>query len=118
MVATAEKNIITNAAQKEENLNVQILVDKQTKDLKVGFPHHHNRRFLYHTEWMIRRGDEILLRISQILIICFKYASHFSIRILYLFFFAPLFVIGDIYQLNCCLMTFNGFYLFLSDIHV
>lgn len=38
MVATAEKNIIANAAQKEENLNVQLLVDKQTKDLKVGFP--------------------------------------------------------------------------------
>lgn len=38
MVATAEKNIIANAAQKEETLNVQILVDKQTKDLKVGFP--------------------------------------------------------------------------------
>lgn len=42
MVATAEKNVIASAAQKEENLNVQILVDKQTKDLKVGFlPHHH-----------------------------------------------------------------------------
>lgn len=48
MVATAEKNVIASAAQKEENLNVQILVDKQTKDLKVGFlppsppPHHHH----------------------------------------------------------------------------
>lgn len=36
MVATAEKNVIANAAEKEESLNVQILVDKQTKDLKVG----------------------------------------------------------------------------------
>ncbi|XP_056907181.1 centrosomal protein of 290 kDa isoform X3 [Takifugu flavidus] len=35
MVATAERNVIANAAQKEESLNVQILVDKQTKDLKV-----------------------------------------------------------------------------------
>lgn len=35
MVATAEKNVIANAAQKEENLNVQILVNKHTKELKV-----------------------------------------------------------------------------------
>lgn len=84
MVATAEKNIIINAAQKEENLNVQILIDKQTKDLKVGF-HHHHRRFLYRTEWMIRRGDEILLRISQILIICFKYITFFHPYLVFVF---------------------------------
>lgn len=35
MVATAERNVIANAAQKEESLNVQILVDKQTKELKA-----------------------------------------------------------------------------------
>lgn len=42
MVATAERNVIANAAQREESLNVQILVDKQTKDLKAGFPNHHH----------------------------------------------------------------------------
>lgn len=41
MVATAERNVIANAAQKEESFNVQILVDKQTKELKAGFPNHH-----------------------------------------------------------------------------
>lgn len=29
-----------------------------------------------------------------------------------------LFVIGDIYQLNCCLMTFDLFSFFMSDIHI
>lgn len=42
MVATAERNVIANAAQKEESLNVQILVDKQTKDLKARSPNHHH----------------------------------------------------------------------------
>lgn len=42
MVATAERNVIANAAQKEESFNVQILVDKQTKELKAGFPNHHH----------------------------------------------------------------------------
>lgn len=54
MVATAEKNIIANAAQKEENLNVQILVDKQTKDLKVGFPYHH----YHHTDSCPHKMDD------------------------------------------------------------
>uniref|UniRef100_H3A222 Centrosomal protein 290 n=1 Tax=Latimeria chalumnae TaxID=7897 RepID=H3A222_LATCH len=35
MTAHAEQQIITAAAQKEENLNVQQIVDKQTKELKV-----------------------------------------------------------------------------------
>lgn len=42
MVATAERNVIANAAQKEEGFNVQILVDKQTKELKAGFPNRHS----------------------------------------------------------------------------
>ncbi|XP_039617716.1 centrosomal protein of 290 kDa-like isoform X1 [Polypterus senegalus] len=35
MTAHAEQQIITNAAQKEENLNIQQLVDKHTKDMKL-----------------------------------------------------------------------------------
>ncbi|XP_013873072.1 centrosomal protein of 290 kDa [Austrofundulus limnaeus] len=35
MTAAAEQEVITNAAQKEESLNVQMLVDRQTKDLKA-----------------------------------------------------------------------------------
>lgn len=57
MVATAEKNVIASAAQKEENLNVQILIDKQTKDLKVGFlPHHQHTGFCCDEEFMCSRG--------------------------------------------------------------
>lgn len=36
LVATAEQQVIASAAQKEETLNVQVLIDKHTKDLKVG----------------------------------------------------------------------------------
>uniref|UniRef100_A0A6Q2YT91 Centrosomal protein of 290kDa coiled-coil region domain-containing protein n=1 Tax=Esox lucius TaxID=8010 RepID=A0A6Q2YT91_ESOLU len=36
MTSHAEQQIIANASQKEESLNVQLLVDKHTKDLKVG----------------------------------------------------------------------------------
>lgn len=36
MTAAAEQQVITSAAQKEETLNVQMLVDRHTKDLKVG----------------------------------------------------------------------------------
>lgn len=36
MTAHAEQQIIANAIQKEESLNVQQIVDKRTKDLKVG----------------------------------------------------------------------------------
>lgn len=35
MTSQAEQQIIANAAQKEEALNVQQIVDKQTKELKV-----------------------------------------------------------------------------------
>lgn len=35
MTSQAEQQIIANAAQKEEALNVQQLVDKQTRELKV-----------------------------------------------------------------------------------
>lgn len=41
MTAAAEQQVIASAARKEETLNVQLLVDRQTKDLKVG-PLHHN----------------------------------------------------------------------------
>lgn len=36
MTAAAEQKVIASAAQKEETLNVQMLLDKHTKDLKVG----------------------------------------------------------------------------------
>lgn len=36
MTAAAEQQVITSAAQKEETLNVQKLIDRHTKDLKVG----------------------------------------------------------------------------------
>ena len=36
MTSAAEQQVIASAAQKEESLNVQMLVDRQTKDLKVG----------------------------------------------------------------------------------
>lgn len=35
MTATAEQQVIASAARKEETLNVQMLVDRHTKDLKV-----------------------------------------------------------------------------------
>ncbi|XP_044213453.1 centrosomal protein of 290 kDa isoform X2 [Thunnus albacares] len=35
MTSAAEQQVIASAAQKEENLNVQMLVDRHTKDLKV-----------------------------------------------------------------------------------
>uniref|UniRef100_UPI0037E88129 centrosomal protein of 290 kDa isoform X2 n=1 Tax=Semicossyphus pulcher TaxID=241346 RepID=UPI0037E88129 len=35
MTSAAEQQVIANAAQKRENLNVQMLVDRHTKDLKV-----------------------------------------------------------------------------------
>lgn len=35
LTSQAEQQIIANAAQKEEALNVQQIVDKQTKELKV-----------------------------------------------------------------------------------
>lgn len=35
MTSAAEQQVIVAAAQKEENLNVQMLVDKHTKELKV-----------------------------------------------------------------------------------
>uniref|UniRef100_A0A3Q1BJF5 Centrosomal protein of 290kDa coiled-coil region domain-containing protein n=1 Tax=Amphiprion ocellaris TaxID=80972 RepID=A0A3Q1BJF5_AMPOC len=35
MTSAAEEQVIASAAQKEENLNVQMLVDRHTKDLKV-----------------------------------------------------------------------------------
>uniref|UniRef100_A0A4W3HZB7 Centrosomal protein 290 n=1 Tax=Callorhinchus milii TaxID=7868 RepID=A0A4W3HZB7_CALMI len=35
MTSHAEQQIITSAAQKEENFNVQLIVDKQTKELRV-----------------------------------------------------------------------------------
>ncbi|XP_034541944.1 centrosomal protein of 290 kDa isoform X2 [Notolabrus celidotus] len=35
MTSAAEQQVIANAAQKEESLNVQVLVDRHTKDLKV-----------------------------------------------------------------------------------
>ncbi|KAM3870148.1 centrosomal protein of 290 kDa [Diretmus argenteus] len=35
MTSTAEQQVIASAAQKEESLNVQMLVDKHTKDLKA-----------------------------------------------------------------------------------
>lgn len=35
MMSAAEEQVIANAAQKEQSLNVQALVDKHTKDLKV-----------------------------------------------------------------------------------
>lgn len=65
MVATAEKNIIANAAQKEENLNVQILVDKQTKDLKVGLSCIISAQTSAHAIWMIRSGDRIFMFIKN-----------------------------------------------------
>lgn len=40
MTSTAEQHVLAAAAQKEENLNVQKLIDKHTKDLKVGLDHH------------------------------------------------------------------------------
>lgn len=39
MTSHAEQQIIANASHREDSLNVQLLVDKHTKDLKVG-PHH------------------------------------------------------------------------------
>lgn len=36
MTAAAEQQVITSAAQKEETLNVQVLVDRHTRELKVG----------------------------------------------------------------------------------
>lgn len=36
MTAAAEQQVIASATQKEETLNVQVLVDRHTKDLKVG----------------------------------------------------------------------------------
>lgn len=36
MTSAAEQQVIASAAQKEESLNVQMLVDRHTKDLKVG----------------------------------------------------------------------------------
>uniref|UniRef100_A0A3Q2CN17 Centrosomal protein 290 n=1 Tax=Cyprinodon variegatus TaxID=28743 RepID=A0A3Q2CN17_CYPVA len=36
MTSAAEQQVIASAAQREESLNVQMLVDKHTKDLKVG----------------------------------------------------------------------------------
>ncbi|XP_062245410.1 centrosomal protein of 290 kDa isoform X2 [Platichthys flesus] len=35
MTSAAEQQVIANAAQKEESLNVQMLIDKHTKDLKL-----------------------------------------------------------------------------------
>lgn len=35
MTSAAEQQVIASAAQKEESLNVQMLVDRHTKDLKV-----------------------------------------------------------------------------------
>ncbi|XP_053742818.1 centrosomal protein of 290 kDa isoform X6 [Synchiropus splendidus] len=35
LTSAAEQQVITNAAQKEENLNIQMLIDRHTKDLKV-----------------------------------------------------------------------------------
>lgn len=36
MTSHAEQQIIANAAQKEESFNIQQIVDKQTKELKVS----------------------------------------------------------------------------------
>ena len=38
MTAMAEQQIISSAVQREESLNVQMLVDKHTKELKVSGP--------------------------------------------------------------------------------
>lgn len=35
LTSAAEQQVIASAAQKEESLNVQMLVDRHTKDLKV-----------------------------------------------------------------------------------
>lgn len=35
-VAIAEQEVIASAAEKEDTINVQMLIDKRTKDLKVG----------------------------------------------------------------------------------
>lgn len=35
MTLAAEQQVIASAAQKEESLNVQMLIDRHTKDLKV-----------------------------------------------------------------------------------
>lgn len=42
MTAAAEQKVVAGAAQKEETLNVQMLLDKHTKDLKVGNPRRNN----------------------------------------------------------------------------
>lgn len=47
MTAHAEQQIISAAAQKEDNLNIQQIVDRQTKDLKVGMLHL-NTQFFFH----------------------------------------------------------------------
>lgn len=47
MTAAAEQQVIVSAAQKEETLNVQMLVDRHTKDLKVG-PLYHNNTLVFH----------------------------------------------------------------------
>lgn len=42
MTSAAEQQVIASAAQKEESLNVQMLIDRQTKDLKVRAHSHQN----------------------------------------------------------------------------
>lgn len=48
MTSAAEQQVIASAAQKEESLNVQMLVDRHTKDLKVGPVYHTNTLFFMH----------------------------------------------------------------------
>lgn len=45
MTSAAEQQVIASAAQKEESLNVQMVVDRHTKDLKVGPLYHNNTCF-------------------------------------------------------------------------
>lgn len=57
MTALAEQQIISSAAQREESLNVQTLVDKHTKELKVSEktcppPEHKGHRTCGASCWM------------------------------------------------------------------
>lgn len=91
MVATAERNVIANAAQREESFNVQILVDKQTKELKAGFPNHHHS--------CVHEEPDILLIIYIFIFPSIRKDSLNSCS----FLFTPSNVIDEIYQLNPCL---------------
>lgn len=47
MTSAAEQQVIASASIKEESLNVQMLVDRHTKDLKVG-QLYHNYMLVFH----------------------------------------------------------------------